>query len=96
MDGEGGRAAYDPSAHAVGPSMLLLRGDWATEFLAEHGLAIVWFVSGAKSVVLMDPAPGYRQLEVFGVYLWTENGPDGFVSHQLSEPVSARGWLGLG
>ena len=95
-DAEGGRAAYDPSAHAVGPSTLLLRGDWATEFLSEHGLAMMWFVSGAKSITLADPAPGYRQLKVSGVYVWTQSGPDGFVSHQLSEPVPAGGWLGLG
>ena len=96
LDAEGRRAAYDPSAHAVGPSMLLLRRDWATEFLSEHGVAMVWCLSGEKSVELMDPAPGYRQLEVSGVYVWTESGPDGFVRHQLSEPVPAGGWLGLG
>ena len=96
LDAAGRRVAYDPSAHAVGPSMLLMRGDWATEFLSEQGLAMVWFVSGAKSVKLMDPAPGYRQLEVAGVYAWTDSGPNGFVSHQLSEPVPAGGWLGLG
>ena len=96
QDGEGGLAAYDPSAHAVGPSMLLLREDWASEFLSEKGLAMVWFVSGAKSVKLVDPAVGYRQLEVLGVYVWTESGPEGLVRHQLSEPVPAEGWLGLG
>ena len=96
QEAEGGLAAYDPSTYAVGPSILLLREDWATEFLSEHGLTMVWFVSGAKSVKLVDPVPGYRQLEISGAYVWSETGPDGFVSHQLSEPVSARGWLGLG
>ena len=57
---------------------------------------MVWFVSGRKSVKLMDPAAGYRQLEISGAYVWSESGPDGFVRHQLSEPVPARGWLGLG
>ena len=46
LDAEGNRAAYDPSAHAIGPSMLLLREDWTTEFLSEHELALVWLVSG--------------------------------------------------
>ena len=85
LDAEGIRAAYDPSAHEIGPSMLLLREDWTTEFLSEHELAIVWLVSGVKSVALMDPAPGTRQLEISGAYVWTERGPDGFVNHQLSE-----------
>ena len=96
LDAEGIRAAYDPSAHEIGPSMLLLREDWTTKFLSEHELAIVWRVSGVKSVKLMDPAPGTRQLEISGAYIWTERGPDGFVNHQLSEPVPERGWLGLG
>ena len=92
LDAEGGRAAYDPSAHTIGPSMLLLRENWTTEFLSEHELAMVWFVSGAKNVQLMDPAPGTRRLEFSGAYVWTENGPDGFINHQLSEPVPAGGW----
>ena len=96
VNAEDRRVAYDPCAHAYGPSMLLLREDWATEFLCEHGLSMVWFVSGRKSVKLMDPAAGYRQLEISGAYVWSESGPDGFVRHQLSEPVPARGWLGLG
>ena len=96
MNAEGSRVAYDPSTHTVGPSMLLVRYDWAAEFLSEQGLTLVWFLSGAKSVKLMDPAAGYRQLEVYGVFVWSESGPDGFVSHRLSEPVPSRGWLGLG
>ena len=75
--------------------MLLLREDWTTEFLSEHELAIVWFVSGAKSVKLMDPAPGYRQLEITGAFVWSESGADGLISHELSEPVPTDGWLGL-
>ena len=96
LDAQGARAAYDPSAHAIGPSMLLLREDWATKFLAEHKLAMVWLVSGVKSVKLMDPAPGTRELEIYGAYVWTRSGPDGFVNHRLSEPVPEGGWLGLG
>ena len=96
LDAEGNRAAYDPSAHAIGPSMLLLREDWTTEFLSEHELALVWLVSGVKSVNLMDPAPGTRQLEISGAYVWTESGPDGFINDHMSEPVPERGWLGLG
>ena len=76
--------------------MLLLREDWTTEFLSEHELALVWLVSGVKSVMLMDPAPGTREMKIFGAYVWTERGPDGFVNHRLSEPVPESAWLGLG
>ena len=96
LDVDGVRTAYDPSAHAVGPSMLLLREEWITEFLSEHELAMVWFVRGAKTVIKMDPAPGYRELEIFGAYVWSESGPVGFIRHELSEPVPPSGWLGLG
>ena len=96
LDAEGNRAAYDPSVHAIGPSMLLLREDWTTEFLSEHELALVWLVSGVKSVNLMDPVPGTRQLEISGAYVWTGSGPDGFINDHMSEPVPERGWLGLG
>ena len=53
---------------------------------------MVWFVSGVKSVTLMDPAPGYRQLEVSGVYVWTESGPDG--SHSIKAAFPVRTWAG--
>ena len=96
LDAEGNLAAYDPSAHAIGPSMLLLREDWTNKFLSENELAMVWLVWGVKCVTLMDPAPGTRQLKISGAYVWTERGPEGFVNHQLSEPIPESGWLGLG
>ena len=96
VDEDGDCVAYDPCVYAIGPSALLVRADWMTEFLSVHELALIWFVSGVKDTRLMDPAPGTRQLEISGAYVWTENGPKGFVNYNLSEPVPARGWLGLG
>ena len=96
LDAKGARVAYDPCVYAIGPSTLLLRADWTAEFLSVHELALVWVVSGVKSTRLVDPAPGTRQLEMSGVYVWTESGPEGFMNHELSEPAPARGSLGLG
>ena len=91
VDAERDRVAYDPCVYALGPSTLLLRADWTAEFLSAHELALVWFVSGVRGTRLLDPAPGTRQLEMSGAYVWTESGPEGFMNHELSEPVPPGG-----
>ncbi len=82
-DSEGTRVAYDPSAHADGPGMLLLHEEWIREFLAKEELAIVWFLFGTKSVILRRLAPGYPHRRISGAYAWTETGPDGFTRDEL-------------
>ena len=96
VDEDGDCVAYDPCVQAMGPSALLVRADWMAEFLAVEELALVWLVSGVKDTRMTDPAPGTRQLEISGAYMWTASGPEGFVDYELSEPVSeetGRPWL---
>ena len=81
LDVNGALVAFDPIAHADGPSMLLLREELIRTFLDQRGLTIAWTVLGIKYVRLRDPAPEYPQLRTHGAYVLSKKGPDGFVKH---------------
>ena len=58
LDPHGNVTAFDPSAHAAGPSTLLVREEIVKELMNRYGLGMVWTVACLKSVRLLDPAPG--------------------------------------
>ena len=76
---DGTVAVFDPSAHELGPSALLMRQDFLRELLDRNELEIVWIVVCLKSVRFLDPAPGYPLLRLSGVYRLSDTGPVGFM-----------------
>ena len=83
LDTEGERVAFDPSAHAAGPSTLLLREDFVRDLLNHNNLAIVWTVVWLKSVKFLDPAPGFPLRRISGAYQLSQSGPAGFMRSEL-------------
>ncbi|MBI1814243.1 MAG: ATP-binding protein [Deltaproteobacteria bacterium] len=91
LDVTGRLAAFDPTAHADGPSALLLRRDSLTEFLAREELAICWAVLGEKRVLGpgLDPAY-YARLRISGTYMLSDKGPVGFLKRALDGRETER------
>ena len=87
IDSVGHLAAFDPTAHAPGPSSLLLREDLMRDFLARAGLSICWAVLGEKRVTgpgLLD-AKYHASMRISGAYILDEKGPIGFLKCMLSD-----------
>ena len=57
VDPEGVLIAFDPSAYDDCSSALLVREKSLKEFLSETGLALVWAISGQKSVAVPRASP---------------------------------------
>ena len=91
LDPDGNVATFDPSAHAAGPSALLLREEFVRDQMNLHGIGIVWTVVCLKSVRLLDPAPGYPLLRISGAYRLSETGPVGFTRPEVIRRKS-RAW----
>jgi len=73
-------AAFDPTAHADGPSALLLREDLLKEFLAREKLALCWAVLGEKRVLGAGLMPAHHaSLRMSGAYMLGDRGPVGFL-----------------
>jgi hypothetical protein len=90
LDAAGQLAAFDPTAHADGPSALLLREDLLKEFLAREKLTICWIVLGEKSAVGAGFSPGYHiSLRMTGAYMLDEKGLVGFVKRTPNEQAEA-------
>ncbi|MFI5399150.1 MAG: AVAST type 2 anti-phage system protein Avs2 [Candidatus Binatia bacterium] len=80
LDPTGRRAAFDPTAHADGPSALLLREDVLKQFLAREKLTICWAVLGEKRVLGPSLAPSYHaRIRMSGAYKLSDRGPVGFL-----------------
>ncbi|MBI4588370.1 MAG: hypothetical protein HY725_05990 [Candidatus Rokubacteria bacterium] len=80
LDAAGRLAAFDPTAHANGPSALLLREDLVREFLARENLAICWAVFGEKRVLGAGLMPEHHAaLRMSGAYMLGDKGSVGFV-----------------
>ena len=92
--------AQDPTVHAKGPSVLLLREDLLREFLAREKLTICWAVVGEKRVLSpgYGPGPHHPALRISGAYAFSEGRAVGFVKHMMDDPNSderMRGTAGL-
>lgn len=86
LDGAGQLAAFDPTAHAEGPSALLIRDDLLREFLAREGLTICWAVRGEKRVLGAGFNPGnHALLHMSGAYMLGDKGLVGFLKYILDD-----------
>lgn len=91
IDSAGHLAAFDPTAHAPGPSSLLLREASMRNFLARVGLSICWAVLGEKRVTgpgLLD-AKYHASMRMSGAYVLEEKGPAGLLKCMFSDPEVA-------
>jgi len=86
LDAAGRLAAFDPTAHADGPSALLLRENMLKEFLAREKLTICWAVLGEKRVVGAGFSPAFHaSLRMSGAYILDNKGPVGFLKCMLDD-----------
>jgi hypothetical protein len=86
LDIAGQLAAFDPTAHAEGPSAGLIRDDLLREFLAREGLSICWAVRGEKRVLGAGFDPGHHaSLRMSGAYLLDGKGLVGFLKCMLDD-----------
>jgi len=78
VDSSGKLAVFDPTAHAEGPSALLLREDLLREFLQREDLTICWVINGEKRVIGagLDPRC-HTTLKIVGTFVLRTDGPDG-------------------
>ena len=84
VNGEGERAAFDPTVHEEGPSSFLIREDILMEYLNRANLALCWTVVGEKWCVgggMPRYFPG--ALKLTGAYRFAENGTEGFLKSTL-------------
>jgi hypothetical protein len=86
-DATGRLAAQDPTAHAEGPSALLLRTDLLQEFLGREGLTLSWAVLGEKHIVppSFGSGPYHAALRMSGAYVLSDGSPAGFIKHILDD-----------
>jgi len=86
LDDTGQLAAFDPTAHAKGPSALLLREDLLRRFLTREKLRICWVVLGEKCVFGAGVSPAHHALlQMSGAYILGEKGPVGSLKCLLVE-----------
>ncbi len=87
IDAAGQLAAFDPTAHADGPSALLLRETLLREFLAREEFAICWAVLGEKQVLGAGFSPAHHaSLRMSGAYVLSDKGLIGFLKCMLDDP----------
>jgi len=80
LDADGKLAAFDPTAHADGPSALLIREDILTAFLSREGLAMVWVILGEKRALGAGFDPKFHgALQISGAYALRNGSSVGFV-----------------
>lgn len=90
LDQRGQLAAFDPTAHEVGPTTLLIREDMLREYLCENDLALCWTILGEKRVLSemgnrLEPQY-HGSLKMTGAYRYTEQGSKGFISFHHDKP----------
>jgi hypothetical protein len=84
-------AAFDPTAHADGPSALLVREDLLREFLARRELSICWTVLGEKRVLGAEfSSEHHASLRISGTYKLGDKGPVGFLKCRQGGPEMAH------
>jgi hypothetical protein len=80
IDETGRIIAFDPTAHAEGPSALLMRPDQMKEFLVREKLRLCWTVNGEKFVHGTGFSPrNFVALRLSGAYILGPEGPTGFL-----------------
>ena len=80
-------AAFDPTAHENGPSVLLIRQELLQQHLEERGLALCWVVYGEKTIIGGRAQSKFQgRLEISGAYRYTNQGPKGYLAFSLDLP----------
>ncbi|MGH7773697.1 MAG: AVAST type 2 anti-phage system protein Avs2 [Candidatus Binatia bacterium] len=76
VDGGGTVIAFDPTAHSVGPSALLVRQEALLDCLERERLALCWSVIGEKRVLT---AGDFYSLRISGAFTLKGGEPTGFL-----------------
>ena len=80
VDRESNLAAFDPTAHADGPTALLVRDDLLRRYLNESDMALCWTVIGEKRIIGREANRLYQgALHISGAYTLGDDGRDGFL-----------------
>ena len=80
VDPSGKMGVTDPTAHASGPSALLVREDVLKAYLVREGLTVCWSVLGEKQVIGPDHNVSYyAMLRISGAYRYDATGLSGFL-----------------
>ena len=80
---DGDLAAFDPSAHAMGPSALLIREEFLRKVISKYDLGIVWTVTCIKKLRLSGSARSEPEQRISGAYWLSESGPVGFMRPEM-------------
>ncbi|MCY4115950.1 MAG: hypothetical protein OXF55_03545 [Caldilineaceae bacterium] len=88
LDNNGNLAAFDPTAHQVGPGSCLVREDVFGRFLSDAGLGFCWTILGEKTTLGGRPEPQDYQgaMRFSGSYCYEDGRLRGFLSHNLDLP----------
>ena len=78
-------AAFDPSAHEMGPGALLIRADILEKYLSDHDLELCWAIMGEKQTIGSVGQP-YGWIEVRGAYAYRDGTPDGRTNAEYRQP----------
>jgi hypothetical protein len=80
-------AVTDPTAHADGPSALLVREDVLNAYLAREGLTLCWSVIGEKQLIGPGHGSSYSALlRISGAYRYSATGLFGSLQWNLGRP----------
>lgn len=85
VDRTGQLTAYDPTAHASGPSALLVRRSAFLNYLNSANLTFCWVILGEKQFLPHRfPNGTIHELVFSGAYILGEAGAEGFLNHRYS------------
>lgn len=87
VDSMGRVVVQDPTAHADGPTALLILEESLREFLRRERLTFCWVVRGEKRVLSpgLGDGPYHTPLQISGAYTRSEATLRGFVNYNLEE-----------
>ena len=86
LDRDGQCAAFDPTAHANGPSALLLREDLLQKYLRNEEFVLVWTIIGSKRVYYRrGNTKSLDEFMISGMYSYTCQGLEGFLNFEQRE-----------
>lgn len=87
LDDSGKLAVFDPTAHANGPTALLLNVELLEQHLSERGLVLCWIVYGEKIIIGGKAQSKFQgQLKISGAFRCTYQGPKGHLVSSLIPP----------
>ena len=80
-------AAFDPTAHEIGPTALLVSKEQIEKHLEERELVLCWVVFGEKWTIGGRAQSKFRgRLQVSGAFRYTDQGPTGCLGFSVNLP----------